>query len=355
MKEAISNDQYLKGRGAQIKTANRFLKQAFVTEHIEGIDEEIVLNQHTQIFYELSKKVVNKINSPDLSLMYSLNPYQGCEHGCIYCYARNSHEYWGFSAGSDFESKIIVKKNAPALLEKFLLHPDWQATPISLSGNTDCYQPLERKLEITRKLLKTFAHFRHPVSIITKNALVLRDIDLLQDLAKDNLVHVYISITTLDEDLRRLMEPRTVSGKKRLQIIEQLANVNIPVGIMNAPIIPGLNQDEIPGILKAAADHGAKAAGMTVVRLNGSIGKIFEDWLRKNFPDRAEKVLNQIADMHGGQLNDSQFGRRMQGSGIYADLIHQLFSKTKRKYFATRSMPAYNLTAFRKGGNLQLF
>ncbi|GCC51103.1 radical SAM protein [Chryseotalea sanaruensis] len=355
MEEALKDDEYIKGRGAQIKTANRFLKQEYVAQHIEGIDEQMELSQRTQIFYEQSKKIVNKITSPDLSMMYSLNPYQGCEHGCIYCYARNSHEYWGFSAGLDFESKIIVKKNAPSLLEKFLLHPDWQATPISLSGNTDCYQPIERTLEITRKLLKVFGQYRHPVGMITKNALVLRDIDLLQDLAKDNLVHIYISITTLNEDLRRLMEPRTVSGKKRLQVIEQLAKANIPVGIMNAPIIPGLNQEEIPTILRAAADHGASAAGMTVVRLNGSIGKIFEDWLRKNFPDRFDKVWNQICDMHGGQVNDSQFGRRMGGEGVYADMIHQLFRNSKRKYFSERTMPAYNLTAFRRRGNLSLF
>jgi DNA repair photolyase len=353
--EEVNNEEYFKGRGAQIKSENRFLKQQYVTEHIEGLDEPLLHAPTTQIFYEQAKKVVNKVTSPDLSMMYSLNPYQGCEHGCIYCYARNTHEYWGFSAGLDFESKIIVKKNAPQLLEKFILHPDWQATPISVSGNTDCYQPVERKLEITRKLLKVFAQYRHPIGMITKNSLILRDVDLLQDLAKDNLVHVYISITTLNEELRRVMEPRTASGIKRLNVVEQLAKANIPVGIMNAPIIPGLNQDEIPTILKAAADHGARTAGMTIVRLNGSIGKIFEDWLRKNFPDRFDKVWNQICDMHGGSVNDSQFGRRMSGEGVYADMIHQLFRNSRKKYFAGREMPAYNLTAFRKGGNLSLF
>lgn len=348
-------DEYFKGRGAQLKTANRFLKQHYVTEHIEGLDEEMLVAPTTQLFYEQAKRVVNKVTSPDLSMMYSLNPYQGCEHGCIYCYARNTHEYWGFSAGLDFESKIIVKKNAPALLEKFLLHPDWQATPISLSGNTDCYQPVERKLEITRKLLKIFVQYRHPVGMITKNSLLLRDLDLLQDLAKDNLVHIYISITTLNEDLRRVMEPRTASGLKRLKVVEQLAKANIPVGIMNAPIIPGLNQDEIPTLLKAAADHGARTAGMTIVRLNGSIGTIFEDWLQKNFPDRFDKVWNQICDMHGGNVNDSQFGRRMSGEGVFADMIHQLFRNSRKKYFSGREMPAYNLTTFRKGGTLNLF
>lgn len=348
-------EEYLKGRGAQIKTENRFLKSQYVTEHIEGLDEPLLTAPVTQIFYENAKKIVNKVESPDLAGMYSLNPYQGCEHGCIYCYARNTHEYWGFSAGLDFESKIIVKQNAPALLEKFLMHPDWNAAPIMVSGNTDCYQPLERKLEITRKLLMTFAKYRHPVGMISKNSLITRDLDILTDLAKDNLVQVHISITTLNEDLRRVMEPRTASAKKRLLTVEALAKAGVPVGIMNAPIVPGLNHHEIPMVLKAAADHGAMGAGMTMVRLNGSIGKIFEDWLRKNFPDRFEKVWSQISAMHGGNVNDSTFGRRMTGEGNYAEAVHQLFRSAKRKYFAGRSMPPLDLTKFRKGGSLNLF
>ncbi|HZB12224.1 MAG TPA: PA0069 family radical SAM protein [Chryseolinea sp.] len=353
MDEAI--DDYFKGRGAQIKTENKFLKAQYVTEHVEGLDEPLLTAPTTQIFYESAKKIVNKVDSPDLSGMYSLNPYQGCEHGCIYCYARNTHEYWGFSAGLDFESKIIVKQNAPALLEKFLIHPDWHATPIMVSGNTDCYQPLERKLEITRKLLMIFAKYRHPVGMISKNSLVTRDLDILTDLAKDNLVQIHISITTLNEDLRRVMEPRTASAKKRLLTVETLAKAGIPVGIMNAPIIPGLNHHEIPMVLKAASDHGAMGAGMTMVRLNGSIGKIFEDWLRKNFPDRFEKVWHQISEVHGGHVNDSTFGRRMTGEGNYAEAVHQLFRTAKKKYFAGKSMPPLDLTKFRKGGNLNLF
>jgi DNA repair photolyase len=348
-------EEYFKGRGAQIKSQNKFLKAQYVTEHIEGLDEPLFSSPSTQVFVENAKKIVNKITSPDLSMMYSLNPYQGCEHGCIYCYARNSHEYYGFNAGLDFESKIMVKKNAPALLEKFILHPDWDPVPISVSGNTDCYQPMERKFEITRGLLKIFAQYRHPVGMITKNSLVTRDLDLLKDLASDNLVQVFISITTLDEDLRRAMEPRTASGLKRLQTVEALSNAGVPVGIMVAPVIPGLNHHEIPQIIKAAADHGALTAGMTVVRLNGSIGKIFEDWLRKNFPDRFDKVWNQICSLHGGSVNDSQFGRRMGGEGQYADVIHQLFRTSKKKYFADRTMPPLDLTKFRKGGNLSLF
>jgi DNA repair photolyase len=348
-------EEYFKGRGAQIKTGNKFLKAEYVTEHIEGLDEPLLENPHTQIFHESPKKIVNKIVSPDLNGMYSMNPYQGCEHGCIYCYARNTHEYYGFSAGLDFESKIIVKENAPLLLEKHILNPKWQPVPIMLSGNTDCYQPQERKFEITRKILKVMAQYRHPVGIISKNSLVTRDIDILKDLASDNLVHVMISITTLNEELRRQMEPRTASGLKRLKVVEELAKANIPVGIMNAPIIPGLNHHEIPQILKAAADHGALTAGMTVVRLNGSIGKIFEDWLRKNFPDRFDKVWNQISSLHGGDVNDSQFGRRMSGEGTLADVIQQLYRTSKRKYFADRGLPPYDLTKFRRGGNLSLF
>lgn len=348
-------EDYFKGRGAQIKTGNKFLKAQYVTEHVEGLDEPLFAAPSTQIFYDNPKTIVNKVTSPDLGMMYSTNPYQGCEHGCIYCYARNTHEYYGFNAGLDFESKIIVKKTAPQLLEKFLLHSTWQPVPISVSGNTDCYQPLERKMEITRGMLKVFARYRHPVGMITKNGLILRDLDLLKDLAQDNLVHVYISITTLDESLRSVMEPRTASAIKRLKTVEVLSKAGVPVGIMNAPIIPGLNHHEIPSILKAAADHGALNAGMTVVRLNGSIGKIFEDWLRKNFPDRFEKVWHQICEMHGGNVNDSEFGRRMSGEGNFAQAIHQLFKVSKKKYFGEKRMPPMDLTKFRKGGNLSLF
>jgi DNA repair photolyase len=349
------DESYFRGRGAQIKPDNKFLKNHYVTEHIEGLDEPLLESPFTQIFHENPKKIVNKVDSPDLGLMYSMNPYQGCEHGCIYCYARNTHEYYGFSAGLDFESKIIVKQNAPRLLEQQLLHKNWNAVPIMLSGNTDCYQPQERKFEITRRMLKVLAQYRHPVSIISKNSLILRDLDLLQDLAADNLVHVFISITTLNEDLRRVMEPRTASAQKRLKTIESLIKSGVPAGVMNAPIIPGLNHHEIPSILKAAADHGALVAGMSMVRLNGSVGNLFEDWLRKNFPDRVDKVLNQICSMHGGHVNDSQFGRRMSGEGNIAEAIHQLFRASKKRYFAGRQMPAFDLTLFRKGGSYSLF
>ncbi len=348
-------ESYFKGRGSQIKTDNKFLKYRYVSEHIEGLDEPLIQSPHTKVYQEHSKSIVNKIESPDLGMMYSLNPYQGCEHGCSYCYARNTHEYYGFDAGLDFESKIIAKANAAQLLERLFHKPSWKPVPISIAGNTDCYQPLERKMELTRSLLKVFARYRHPVGMITKNSLILRDKDLLQDLAANKLVKVFISITSLDENVRRRMEPRTASATKRLKTIEELSKAGVPVGVMCAPIIPGLTDHETPAILKAAADHGALTAGMTVVRLNGSVGPIFEDWIHKNFPDRASKVIEQIRSMHGGQLNDSQFGRRMRGEGKVAEMINLLFATSKRKYFAGRTMPEFDLSKFRRGGNLNLF
>jgi len=353
--EKKEEENYFKGRGAQLKPTNKFLKNRYVAEHIEGLDEPLIQSPQTKVFQEHSKSIVNKVTSPDLGMMYSLNPYQGCEHGCSYCYARNSHEYYGFDAGLDFESKIIAKKNAAQLLEKHLLNPNWQPVPINVSGNTDCYQPLERTMKLTRSVLEVFARYRHPVGMITKNSLILRDLDLLQDLAQDNLVKVFISITSLDETVRRAMEPRTASAIKRLQTIEELSKAGVPVGVMCAPIIPGLTDHEVPAILKAAADHGAQAAGMTIVRLNGSVGPIFEDWVGKNFPDRATKVLAQIRSMHGGQLNDSQFGRRMRGEGRIAEMINLLFSTSKRKYFTGKTMPEFDTSKFRRGGNFSLF
>ncbi|GMQ24304.1 PA0069 family radical SAM protein [Algoriphagus sp. oki45] len=344
--------EYFKGRGAQIQSGNRFLANRIVAEHMEGIDEPLLLSPKTEVRIEHPKTIVNPISSPDIGLSFSLNPYQGCEHGCIYCYARNSHEYYGYTAGLDFETKLMAKPDAPRLLEKKLLSKNWKVTPISLSGNTDCYQPLEKEMKITRELLKVFVHYRHPVGLITKNNLILRDLDLLQDLAYDNLVQVYISITTLNEDLRRKMEPRTASAIKRLKILEDLDKAGIPAAVMSAPIIPGLNHHEIPAILKAAADHGAKGAGMTVVRLNGKLEEIFSDWLHKNFPDRFHKVMNQIAGLHGGKVQDNQFGRRMKGEGVLAESIHQLYKHSKKKYFQGKTLPEFNLKAFRKGGNL---
>jgi len=346
---------YQKGRGAQIKPENKFLKQHLSEFHAEGVDDFEKERVSTQLYQDSAKKIINVVKSRDIPTPYSMNHYQGCEHGCSYYYARITHEYYGFDSGLDFESRIVIKENAPRLLEKELSSPRWVPGPIMLSGNTDCYQPIEKQLGITRKLLEVLVKFRHPVSVITKNNLILRDIDLLKDLASENLVHVMISITTLDEKLRSQMEPRTSTAQLRLKAIETLTHAGIPTGVMNAPVIPGLNHHEIPSVLKAAAEHGAQTAGMTIVRLNGSIGEIFSDWLKRNYPDRHEKVMSQIAELHGGNVEDHVPGRRMEGSGNFARTIHDLFDVSKRKYFAGRSFPPYDLTRFRKSGNLSLF
>lgn len=318
-------DNYFKGRGAQFNPHNSFAKNDYVKEHDEGIDEWEEEDHKTTFIFGKSKSIVNKVESPDVGMAYSLNPYQGCEHGCTYCYARNAHEYWGFSAGLDFERKIIVKTDAPALFKKFLERKSWDASVISLSGNTDCYQPAERKFRITRQLLEIALEYKQPIGMITKNALILRDIDLLAEMAKLNLCMVYVSINSLNEKLRQKMEPRTTTAKQRLKIVEQLSGAGIPMGVMVAPLVPGLSDHEIPAILKTIANCGAKAAGYTVVRLNGAIGEIFEDWLRKNYPDRFEKVWHMIQSCHGGNVNDSRFGDRMRGDGNIAKLIKDSF------------------------------
>ena len=348
-------DNYIKGRGSQLNPSNPFLRQDYVTDHIEGLDGELFSAPRTQLFFESPKGIVNKIESPDLGLSYSINPYQGCEHGCIYCYARNSHQYWGFNAGLDFESKIVVKKNAPQLLEQFILKKSWNGAPLMLSGNTDCYQPIEREYKITRQILTVLCKYKQAVGLITKNSLIIRDIDIFSDMARDNLVHVFFSINTLNENLRSKMEPRTASAVKKLNVMDRLASSGIPVGIMNAPVIPGLNHHEIPDIIKAASEHGATDAGYTVVRLNGSIGKLFQDWVTKNYYDRKDKILNQVADLHGGQISDTKWGRRMIGEGNISNIIAQLFSVAKSKYMSGNSMTPLDTTKFRKGGNYVLY
>ena len=348
--------EYIKGKGAQINVPNAFAQYELSTADYDGLDEELLLERPaTQVFLETPKKVISRNDSPDIPLSTSVNPYQGCEHGCVYCFARNTHEYWGFSAGLDFESKIIVKPKVAYLLEKELLRPSYRPQVIMLSGNTDCYQPLEKKHKLTREVLQVLNKYKHPVGIITKNALVTRDLDILRQLAELNLVSVLFSITTLDEELRRLLEPRTASASKKLSAIELLAAHNIPVGIMNAPIIPGLNHHETPAILKAAADAGAQFASYTVVRLNGKIQKIFKDWIYKTYPDRADKVWNQIQELHDGKVSDSEFGRRIKGEGKIAEIIRNLFEVSRSKYFSHNSFPILATDHFRRGGNYTLF
>jgi len=320
-----TTDNYLKGRGAQFNPHNRFAANSYVKEHVEGIDDWEIENKKTTFIIGQSKSIVNKVDSPDVGMAYSLNPYQGCEHGCTYCYARNAHEYWGFSAGIDFETKIIVKKDAPALFKKFLEKKGWNAETISLSGNTDCYQPAEREYKITRQLLEIALEYKQPIGMITKNSLILRDKDILQEMSKLNLCMVYISINSLNEKLRLVMEPRTTTIKQRIKVVEELSTAGIPVGVMVAPLVPGLSDHEIPAILKTIALAGAIKAGYTVVRLNGAIGPIFEDWLRQNFPDRFDKVWHAIQSCHGGNVNDSRFGERMKGDGNIAKMINDTF------------------------------
>lgn len=350
-----TNDSYLKGRGSQINTHNKFARFQYVQEFMEVLDEELIQNHKTEIIYTHPKTIINKVESPDIPGMYSMNPYQGCEHGCIYCYARNTHEYWGYSAGLDFEQKIIVKQNAAEILAKQFSSKNWKPSPIMLSGNTDCYQPLERKLEITRKILEVCLKFKHPVGIITKNALVLRDLDLLTEMAKNNLVHVMVSITGTDENIRMKLEPRTATYKNRFKVLEVLSQNKIPSGIMIAPIIPGINNHEIPNVMELASNAGASSAGFTMVRLNGAVGPIFKDWLVKNFPDRADKVWHQICDAHGGDVNDSRFGVRMRGEGHMAQSIKQLFNLSRLRFMGNKNDFEFNVNDFNyRAGDSQL-
>lgn len=348
------NKDFFKGRGAQINTRNKFLKNDYVAEHPEGIDEVMLENGNTRIYEEHPKSIVSISKSRDLPFLHSINPYQGCEHGCIYCYARNSHEYYGFSAGLDFEQKIIVKREAPELLEKYLNKRGYIPQVIMLSGNTDCYQPIERSLKITRSLLKVLLKYKHPVSIISKNNLMLRDIDILKELASLNLLHISVSLNSLNEDLRQKLEPRTVTARGRIELIRRLNQENIPVRLMFAPIIPGLNSDEIPGLIKTAAEAGASDAAFTLLRLNGSIAELFSDWIIKSFPDRAEKVVNLIADCHDGKLNDSRWGKRISGDGKVAESIHKLFNISVKKFMNDRKMPEFNFDHFNQAAGKQL-
>jgi DNA repair photolyase len=350
---ANEEDKYLKGRGAQINTHNRFEKHVSGAFHIEGLDEEAGFTNKTQYIPTYPKTFINKVDSPDIGRAYSMNPYQGCEHGCLYCYARTTHEYWGYSAGMDFEQKILVKQNITEALEKQFSKKSWEPLPIMLSGNTDCYQPIEKKLKLTRGVLETVLKYKHPVSLITKNSLITRDIDLLQELAKSNLVHVMITITSTDEKIRLQLEPRTATYKQRFKAIAELSKAGIPVGVMVAPIIPGITSHDIPNIIKTASDHGAKRAGYTIVRLNGAIGNVFKDWLEKNYPDRAQKVWNQISDCHGGRVNDSRYGTRMSGEGNIAESIKKLFDVSVKKFMGENDWLKLNTAAFLNKHNAQ--
>ena len=313
-------------RGAPTQPANRFIEVRRERDpDAEDLDPAEEPLPRTEFLRDHTRSILTSNDSPDIGFTWSLNAYRGCEHGCIYCYARPFHEFLGFSAGLDFESKIMVKHDAPELLREELASPKWKPDTIAMSGVTDCYQPVERKLRITRRCLEVLAEFRNPVGIVTKNALVTRDIDVLAELARHRCVVVFISLTTLDADLRSILEPRTSPPAARLAAIRQLSDAGIPVGVLTAPVIPAVNDHEIPKLIEAAVAAGAKFAGKVVLRLPLAVAPLFEDWLDRHMPDRKEKVLNQVRSLRDGKLNGSQFGSRMTGEGPAAERIAQLF------------------------------
>jgi DNA repair photolyase len=319
-------------RGASIDPANRFEQLHVEEEHGDEIDGDS--RPRKTIFYrDFSKSIIARNNSPDVGFETSVNPYRGCEHGCVYCYARPTHEYLGFSAGTDFESRIMVKTDAPALLEAELSSRKWRAKTIAISGVTDPYQPIERKLRITRGCLEVLARFRNPVGIITKNRLVTRDADVLADLVEFSCAAVNISVTSLDEKLQRVLEPRTSNPQARLEAMTKLRAAGVPVGVMVAPIIPGLTDHEMPAILQACANAGAQFAGYTIVRLPFAVAPLFERWLDEHFPQRKAKVLSRIRSIRGGEkLSDPRWGTRIKGEGIFAEQIAALFQMSCRKF-----------------------
>ncbi|MBI4083302.1 MAG: PA0069 family radical SAM protein [Candidatus Lambdaproteobacteria bacterium] len=320
----------MQGRGTSLNPANRF-ECIDIQPEMDWLDEtttEELLTRRvrTQYLVDTSREILSRNESPDLPFRYSLNPYRGCEHGCIYCYARPTHEYLGFSAGLDFETRIMVKREAPRLLERALRAPRWTPEPIMLSGNTDCYQPVERRLALTRGCLEVLLRFGNPAAVITKNALILRDLDVLAELARRRLVVCTLSVTTLDPTLAEAMEPRGSRPEKRLEAIERLAAAGIPTTVNVAPVIPGLTDHETPAILKAAAARGAVGAGYILLRLPHGVKELFAAWLHEHVPERAARVLHAVEDTRGGRLNDPRFGTRHSGTGARADAIAHLFA-----------------------------
>jgi DNA repair photolyase len=345
----------ISNRGAADNPANRFEKI-----HLEpdaDWDPEEEPSPKTVFLKDHSSTIITRNDSPDVGFETSVNPYRGCEHGCIYCYARPTHEFLGFSAGLDFETRIMVKENAPELLRRELSSSKWTPQVIAISGVTDCYQPVERRLKLTRGCMEVLAEFRNPVGIVTKNHLVTRDIDVLTELARHRAAAVFVSVTTLDADLRKVMEPRTTPPAGRLAAIEALSGAGIPVGVLVAPVIPGLTDHEMPKILEAAVKAGAKFAGFVVLRLPYAVAPLFEDWLTRHFPDRKDKVLNRIRSLRGGKLNNADFGSRMRGEGIFAEQISQMFHVACRKAGIDGKGPELSVASFKKveRGQIPLF
>ncbi|MDX1631086.1 MAG: PA0069 family radical SAM protein [Thermoanaerobaculia bacterium] len=331
-----------RGRGATHDPANRF--EPLEVDWEEPPPEKVP----TRYYRDSSRSAITYNSSPDVGFDASLNPYRGCEHGCIYCYARPTHEYLGWSAGLDFESRILVKEDAPELLEGELRSEGWTPQVLALSGVTDPYQPVERKLALTRRCLEVLARHRNPVAVVTKNALVRRDVDLLQELAQHRGARVYLSITSLEPDLTRIMEPRTATPTRRLDAIRTLSESGVPTGVLVAPVIPGLNDHEIPAILEASAEAGVRGARFIVLRLPGAVEPLFLDWLDHHFPDRKGKVLARLRSLREGDLSDSRFGRRMRGEGVFADQIRGLFQLACREHGLDRSSPELSTESFRR-------
>jgi DNA repair photolyase len=324
--DITADTRRLRGRGAVSNASGRFEKQSRVlVDDGWNSEEEELPSLKTEILRDSSRTIITKNNSPDISFSQSINPYKGCEHGCIYCFARPTHAYLGFSPGADFESKIFTKPNAAELLRKELSAKNYVPKVLAIGTNTDPYQPIETKLRIMRSILEVLWEYKHPVGIVTKNAGILRDIDILAPMAEAGLAKVALSVTTLDRRLAREMEPRASTPSKRIEAIKTLASVGIPTAVMFAPIIPALNDEEMESVLAAAKDAGARSAGYVLLRLPLEIKDLFREWLEANEPGRAKHVMSLIRSMRGGKDYDAQWNTRMRGTGPYADMIAKRF------------------------------
>ena len=342
----------LRGRGSGNNPKNRFEATEHIPEPAEDADD--FSSPRTRFFPDSAKSIIAYNDSPDVGFDASINPYRGCEHGCIYCYARPTHEYLGFSAGLDFESKIMVKEDAPELLRQELSSRKWRPQLLGISGVTDCYQPVEKHTQLTRRCLEVCLEFRNPVAIVTKNHLVTRDLDIFAELARYDCVAVTISITTLDHRLSSLLEPRASRPARRLAAIKALADAGVPVGYLQAPMIPGLTDAEAPAIGIAAAQAGATFAGYVALRLPYAVKDLFAQWLEQHYPARKDKILNRVKQIRGGKLNDANFSSRMRGSGIFADEMSKLFQLARKQSGITDRWPKLTTEHFRLGGRDQL-
>jgi len=351
----MNSSDPIPGRGSASNPKNRFEALEFVPDPSDDCEEDRP-NPRTIFLRDDSQSIISRNNSPDVGFDASVNVYRGCEHGCAYCYARPTHEYLGFSAGLDFETKIMVKENAPELLRAELSKKSWKPQLLAMSGVTDCYQPIERRLQLTRRCIAVLAEFRNPLGIVTKNHLVTRDKDLLAELARFNAVSVMISITTLDGALAKTLEPRASPPSRRLAAVEELAAAGIPVRVLMAPVIPGLTDHEMPALLQACAKAGARDAGFVALRLPWAVAPLFEAWLDRHAPGAKDKVLNRIRDMRGGKLNDPRFGVRMRGEGFFAEQLRELFRVAHHRAGFPRDAPPLSSASFRvPNAQLSLF